>query len=255
MAQNVISQRSPDIIGGRARSNAVFSGILHCGQCGHPMMTESATGRNGARYHYYNCRAFLKGAGCSSRRLAVAPMDEYLLEAISTRIFTPENIANIVFDIKQQAGQWSRERQMGIDNLAAELNGVEKRLRRLYETIEAGAGLSLNDIAPRLRELRAQQDHLKMEIERLDAECGPVQTLSTREIEGAAKIFRDILVTAESPKKVREFLGNVISKITVGESDVRLEYIPSRLATAKIGGSHCEVRWLPDLGSNQGPTD
>ena len=94
--------------------------------------------------------------------------------------------------------------------MADELVGVERRLRKLYETIEAGAGLNLADIAPRLRELRAQQDKLRVEIERIDADPGPQTRLEDGDVATAARIFRDILVTAESPAKVREFLRHVL---------------------------------------------
>jgi site-specific DNA recombinase len=255
MAQVRKIERSPRIIGGRTRSEAAFSGLLICGKCGEAMYTESSTGRAGVRYHYYNCRSFLKGMGCESGRMRVDWLDEILLDGIATRIFTAENIAGILLDMKIQTGEWARDKQAKIDAMADELADVEKRLRRLYETIEAGAGLALSDISPRIRELRTRQDALKIEIERVDADPGPQVSLANGETEAAARIFRDVLLTAENPAKVREFLGHVIQKVVIQDGFASLEYLPERIVNARLGDSQCEVRWLPDLGSNQGPTD
>lgn len=255
MAQDKIKARAPTIVGGRPRSDAAFSGLLVCGRCGEAMYTETATGRAGTRYHYYNCRAFLKGFGCASRRMPVAALDGFLLEAVADRIFTASNVARIASDLKAQCGTWAREKQERIDAMADELAGVERRQRRLYETIEAGAGLNLADVAPRLRELREMQDRLRREIERQDSEPGPQVGPDDAEIETTARIFRDVLVTAENPAKVREFLRHVLQRVVLGDSSVTLEYLPERIVNSRIGCSQWDVRWLPDLGSNQGPTD
>ena len=174
------------------------------------------------------------GMGCASRRIPVAAFDEFLLDAVATRIFTAENVARIVMDIKRQCGQWERDKQARIDAMADELAGVERRLRKLYETIEAGAGLNLADIAPRLRELRA------------DADPGPQTRLDDGDVATAARIFRDILVTAESPAKVREFLGHVLQRAVLDDGSVTMEYLPDRIVNTRSGCSQWDVRWLPD---------
>ncbi|MBW7903822.1 MAG: recombinase zinc beta ribbon domain-containing protein [Rhodocyclaceae bacterium] len=255
MAQDKKEQRVPRNVGGRPRSEAAFSGLLVCGKCGEAMYTETATGRGGVRYHYYNCRSFLKGMGCESRRLPVEKLDAHLLEEIAEKIFTADNIAGILLDIKRQSGEWACDKQLRIDGMAKELSDVDRRLRKMYESVEAGVGLNLADVAPRLRELRARSEALKIEIERLDADPGPQIVLRPDETTTAARIFRDILVSAENTSKVREFLGHVVSRIVIGDGKAMLEYLPERIVNARMSDSQCVVRWLPDLGSNQGPTD
>lgn len=246
MAREKIETRAPTIVGGRPRSEATFSGLLHCEKCGQPMYTESSTGRNGTRYHYYNCRSFLKGMGCFSRRIPVEPLDEFIMDAISTRIFTPENIKDIVLEVKAQGSEWARDKQARIDAMTGDLAGVERRLRRLYETIEADAGLNLADIAPRLRELRARQEQIRQDIERLDADPGPQLSIDSKESAAMAKIFRNVLVTAENTAKVREFVGRIVQKIMISDASLTLEYLPERIVNARSGGSQWDVKWLPD---------
>lgn len=246
MAKTKIGARAPRNVGGRPRSEAVFSGLLVCEACGQAMYTETATGRGDVRYHYYNCRAFLKGLGCESRRVPVEVLDTALLESIAGRIFTPENIAGILLEMKSQSSAWAREKQERIDALANDLADVDRRLRRLYETIEAGAGLTLHDVAPRLRQLRERQGMLQLESERLDADPGPQVSLGANDSTMAARVFRDVLLTAENPARVREFIGHFVTRAVVGREVVTLEYLPERIVNTRLGDSQCAVRWLPD---------
>lgn len=246
MAQEQISTRIPINHGGRSRSTGVFSGLLCCGRCGFPMYTERSTGRNGVSYHYYNCSRFLKSGECESRRVSISKLDEFLLEIIAEKIFSPHNIGWIVRDIRDQSNQWKINKQKRIDAIAAEMDDIDKRLKRLYESIEAGAGLNLNDVAPRLRELRSRHEILRIEADEIDNEKVPDIGVNDVDLDKSSKIFRDILVTADSPRKIREFVGQVINKITLNATEVDIEYHPERIASAQASGSQCDVRWLPD---------
>lgn len=246
LAQEQISSRVPINHGGRPRSTGVFSGLLCCGSCGKPMYTERSTGRNGTSYHYYNCSQFLKSGECESRRVSVPKLDEFLLEVIAEKVFSPHNIGWIVRDIKEQSNEWNRDQQKRFDAIAAEMADIDKRLKRLYDSIEAGAGLNLNDVAPRLRELRSRHEFLRVESETIAAEKPPEISINNADLDKSSRVFRDILVSADSPKKVREFVGQVINKITLNATEVDIEYHPERIVNAQTSGSQCDVRWLPD---------
>ena len=64
-----------------------------------------------------------------------------------------------------------------------------------------------------------------------------------------ARIFRDILVTAENPAKVREFLRHVLQRAVLDDGSVMLEYLPERIVNTRSGCSQWDVRWLPDRSS------
>ena len=89
-AQATRASRAPENVGGRPRSEAVFAGLLRCGECGEAMATESATGR-AETYRYYNCRAFLQGSGCRNQRRRVDQLDKLLLDGVMAMVLTPEN--------------------------------------------------------------------------------------------------------------------------------------------------------------------
>lgn len=248
--QLLIGQRAPRNAGGTPKSEAVFSGILRCGWCGEAMMTESATGRGGVRYRYYNCRGYLHGIGCESRRVAVEPVGRALVDAVCERIFTPATLRGLVLELRQQSSEFARFRQERIDAIAAELSDVERRLRRLYESIEADAGLELADVAPRLRELRGRQETLKRAAADVEAEAGPLVSLSEDEVWRAAELFRDVVRSCDEPAKLRQVMAAIVKKASIRDHEVALDYWPESIVNA-IGGSQCAVTWLPGVATGR----
>lgn len=246
--QSTMRSRAPKNSGGRHRSGAVFSGIVRCGECGEAMVTETAKGRSGEIYRYYNCRTFLQGAGCSNRRRRVDEIDPALLSGILDVVFTPENMRWIAQDLIEQGSQDTKAYQEKIDALGAEFSDVERRLRRLYESIEAGVGLSLPDVAPRIRELQGRQKDIQASIDKLAENRPSAPTVTVVEAMRAANYFKEIVETCESPAKIREFLGHIVKKASIYEREAIVEYWPERLVAAS-GGSQCVVSWLPDLAS------
>lgn len=244
--QEMMGSRAPRNVGGRPKSEAVFSGMLRCGHCGEAMLTESATGRSGKRYHYYNCRSFLHGIGCESRRVAVDQIDGALIGAVCDLIFTPATLRALVVELRQQSSEFERLRQDRIDAVATELADVERRLRRLYESIEADAGLNLADIAPRLRELRDRQEKLKKAGDVIATEVGPSVATDDHDLIRAAQMFRELVQTSDDPAKVRAFMGHIVKKASIRGAEVALDYWPEALVSA-IGGSQSVVSWLPGV--------
>lgn len=247
-AQRLMGERAPVNVGGRPRSEGVLSGILRCGSCGEAMMTECATGRAGKRYHYYNCRSFLKGMGCASRRVPVVEMDGFVLDSILSRVFTPDNLRGLVVEMRQQSSAFERDRQARIDAIAKESADVERRLGRLFESIEGGAGLELADVAPRIRSLRERQKTLTAEAEKAMGERGPIEGATDADMWRAAQLFQEMVRDCDEPGKLRQFLAMIVKQASIEGDKVTIEYWPERLAST-VGDSQCSIRWLPDPAS------
>jgi site-specific DNA recombinase len=230
-AQDAIAHRSPTNHGGRDRSTAIFAGLLRCGYCGDAMTTETATGRGGARYSYYNCRSWLKAGTCRSRRLPVADLDGWLLSGILDQVFTADNLRTLVADLKRGRAEWEDGHLARIGSIQAEQADVDRRLRRLYEAVEAGTGLNLADLAPRMRELRSRQDALATALASVKSETAPELTLLDSDVDAATRLFRGIVEDCDGPRRVRSFLSGVIDRAVVlgGEGTCDL-----------LAGSPCE---------------
>lgn len=161
---------------------------------------------------------------------------------------SPENMRWIAQELLDHSNEAARVVQEQIDALGGEDMDISRRLHRLFETIEAGAGLSLDDVGPRIRQLRARQKEIKAQVERLDAHRPDVPAVTIAQAMRAASYFREAVTTCGSPAKVREFLGHIVKKASIHDHEAVVDYWPERLVAAS-GGSHCVVSWLPDLAT------
>ena len=244
--QELVKGRTPRNVGGRPRSEAILSGMLRCGECGDAMTTETATGRGGVRYRYYNCRSFLKGVGCRSRRVPVSALDDFVLQGILEKVFTPQNLRSLVLDVKQSVSSWVKDHDARLVVMYNEVSDIDSRIRRLFDAVECGKVVVLADIFQRVRELKARKLVVQGEIDAAEAQVAPTVSLSEMEVEKAAETFRSLVIDCEDPKRVRAFLSGIVRRAVILGRQLTVEYYPDRIVNPK-NGSQCEYVWLPDL--------
>ena len=172
----------------------------------------------------------------------------------SSKVFTPQSLRALVVELRQQSSDFERLRQSRIEAFSREISDVERRLRRLYELVAADAGLELSDVAPRIRDLKARLETLKRAAVAVAEEKGPEVTCADEDVWEAARMLREVDQTSDNPAKLRQFMERLVKRATVKDDEIAVDYWPESIVQA-VGGSQCAVRWLPDLGSNQGHTD
>jgi len=252
--QALLEQRAPRENGGSPHSLFVFTGVLRCGKCGSSMQTESAKGRSGI-YHYYNCRSAQKGMGCENRRIPAADLDVWLIDCILDKIFTRERMIELIRDVNEMKGDWSRDRQARLDVLEGELFIVGRKQTKLFEVLELHGKdtPNLGDLTRRLRELKLQRESLEKEIIAVDAMTAPEMSIDEHEVDAATELLREIVKTSTNPKRLRQFFSALLLKIVIHADRIIIEYHPERLVS-KAGFDSIPVvhsasgRWLPDIG-------
>ena len=111
-----------------------------------------------------------------------------------------------------------------ISNIDNEIHEVENRLARLYDALESGK-LDLNDLAPRIKELRAKQDELSKARVVAEAEMTlqGYQHLDTEAVNSYVTDLRNILDESEVAQR-KAFLRSFVKKIVVEKERVKLYY-------------------------------
>ena len=159
-AQRILKQRSfPNMHPRRVSSNYLLSGIARCGHCGKALIGQEA---KGGRFAYYVCGTLLKkGAGtCSAPYLNTSKFENLVLDKIKERILTDDNLRDLVRLVNEEMDTVAGKYRDKLDTVSEELAATKKRLERLYDALETGK-LGLDDLAPRIQELRQQQDQLE----------------------------------------------------------------------------------------------
>jgi site-specific DNA recombinase len=111
-----------------------------------------------------------------------------------------------------------------IVNIDYEIQEVENRLVRLYEALETGK-LNLDDLAPRIKELRAKQDELSKARVITEAEM-TLQGCQQLDVDAVGAYVEDLqhLLEESEVAQRKAFLRSFVKKIVVEEEKVKLYY-------------------------------
>lgn len=244
---------------GSPNSQHLFTGLLHCGECGARLHIETAKGRS-RRYFYYNCSAAMKLRRHAPRRLPADVMDDYLVDVICAKVFSFENLHDVVEGLRQAAQDWAVDRNERRRSIVARLTGIEGKVTRLYEVLELYGkdAPNLADLTHRLRQHNEERKLLEQQLAQVEAEQQPAVRVTEEDVRQLATALVDIIKTSERPARIRTFFSSFIEGVTIEDEQVVIQYDPSRLVTMtpqKEVMVPRTVMWLPGTGSNRRPSD
>jgi site-specific DNA recombinase len=222
--QELLKQRSPVIANPRrVVSPYLLSGIARCGRCGKALIASEA---KGGQFTYYVCGTLIRqGAGsCDTPYLNARKLESLVIDKIKEHILTEENLRELVRLVNEEMDGQASEYQDRLDTVIRETDETNRRLSRLYDALETGS-LTLEDLAPRIQELRQRQKQL--ETSRLELEAN----LSDRRVEladlGLVSEYVDDLrnvLTYSSLAEQRSFIRSFVKEVRVTGTDALLTY-------------------------------
>lgn len=256
--QKMLEDRAPQYErGGTPRSMFLFTGLVECGNCSGKLQIRTGKGRAGALYSYYACLQHQNGpARCLFRAVRADLFDSWMLDQVLDHVVTPAAMQAAMTDLLAAGADAARTRTARRTELVAQIREHEARSAQLFDVVETQGARTpdLSAVLRRVGQLHDQVEQLQRELARLEALPAPGRPVDV-DADVAVDVMRDV-VKASDTKKKRAFLGAFIERITVGPNEVAVDYHPEALLDAGSGTSvRSDIRWLPDLGSNQGPTD
>lgn len=143
------------------------SGLLYC-SCGQAMIGRSAKSH---KYYYYTCnRSHKQGSeACGARSLPKGKLEQTVTDQIRSRILNDEVLTELVALANEEIDSSHTFYKEKLEVLDSELKEVNSRLAKLYDALETGK-LSLDDLAPRIKELKERQDEVSKARILLEAE-------------------------------------------------------------------------------------
>ena len=112
-------------------------------------------------YYYYTCnRRFKQGSeSCGARALPKEQLERLVIRQIKDRILNDEWLEELVKLVNQELDSGYSVYHERLEVIDAELKDVRSRLDKLYDALETGK-LSMDDLAPRIKELKTRMDEL-----------------------------------------------------------------------------------------------
>jgi hypothetical protein len=186
-------------ISGRPPKYAVqnlLAGLATCGVCGGGLVVETSARKRG-RVSEYVCHRHRYGRCPNGLRIALADMNEAVLQSIEEHALTPEAVEQVVALSERDE---LRERQ---DALRALQQDMERRIARLIDVLATGAG-DVASVVAKLRDLELRKTAITRELEQLL----PVPRLAPAVIENRLAEWRRLL--RQSVTQVRALLQRVL---------------------------------------------
>ena len=221
--QKVMSHNAPKAVHPRiVPSFYLLSGMLVCA-CGSAMVGRSAKSH---RYYYYTCNRSCKQGreACDSRILPKDKIERLVIDQIKQRVLNRQCLEELVRMVNEELDTGHLLTKDKLANIDTELLELENRLSRLYDALETGK-LDINDLAPRIKELRAKQDELSKARVIAEAEMTlqGYQPIDINIMASYVTDLRNILDESDVAQR-KAFLRSFVKKIVIEKERVKLYY-------------------------------
>jgi DNA invertase Pin-like site-specific DNA recombinase len=246
--QELLTERRPAIRHPRVVSSQyLLSGLSYCGKCGAAMVGCKA---KSGRYSYYECDTrYKKGIdGCIGLRIGKDRLERFVVDRIKQNILTEESLVDLIRLANEELIESTSRHKRQLNQLEKRLHQASSKLTRLYVALESGK-LDLDDLAPRIKELREHQHELQKQRDELigKIESKTPKTLDSDAIVAYAKELAYILSESSFLQR-KTFLRTFIQKIEVNPENVIVDYtLP--IPMNKDRTSTKEVLYINRIGS------
>lgn len=103
-----------------------------------------------------------QGAGaCDSPAIPKTLIEKMVLSDMKTKMFTASNIANVARDLFQTIKNNLKTKRNKIKQLDKDIPNLHRKYTKLVDMVADSDELDLSDVAPRIKELKAEMEKLK----------------------------------------------------------------------------------------------
>jgi len=200
----------------------LLSGLIFC-SCGAALTGQSA---KSGRHFYYACSRSLRQGkeACDASFLPKEKLERLVIDKIRSRILTEDNLEQLVKLVNEELQSASYGLKDRLDAIDTELRDVRARLSRHYEALETGK-LGLDELAPRIKELKSRQDDLGKTRVQIEAEMvvQGVEQVDAKLVKAYAQDLRCLLEESELTAK-KAFLRSFVKRVEIARGQATLLY-------------------------------
>ena len=161
---------------------------------------------------------------CKAKNLPKDKIEKLVIEQIKHKILTQECLEELVKLVNEELDSANGLLKDKLNSIDAELNDVKSRLSKLYDALETGK-LSLDDLSPRIKELKAKQDELTKSQVQVEADMvvEGVQHINNEMVKAYAEDMGNLLGEADFVQS-KTFLRSFVKKVIVSGNEAKIQY-------------------------------
>ena len=158
---------------------------------------------------------------------------------IKEHVLTEKHMTKLVYLVNKQIDDASMEYQEELKLLSREEDNISLRLDKLYDAIETGK-VNLDDLAPRVRELRSHQEKLLARRSEIEIAMSD-KKVELADMEMVKSYVDDLRHTLDEGSLIdrRAFIRSFVKEIIVTQQEIQLNYtlplLPDGLTEERIG--------------------
>ena len=182
--------------------------------------------------------------------------------AFADRVLAPGHLREILAELRGYLKSTRTRQDENIRVLQKVLSELETSANRLFEAVEKGL-LPMDDmLKDRAQKIKSRREALMIQIAgaRRQGEI-PVSTLSPRQVEAFGASVRERILSNDAgiaKRYLRQFVSEIRFdglKVVMHGKKTALMAAAAEKEMGTAGVPISSLVWLPNLGSNQGPTD
>lgn len=242
--QSLLTERSPNNCKPRTLSSPyLLSGLLYCGKCGNAMQGCSA---KSGRFHYYACyNVIRKGKTvCDAKLINKERVENAVIERLKCNVLTDENLSELLELTNRELLKSQNATETQVSALGKEIIKQQRKLDNLYRVLETGK-IDIEDIAPRIKELRSLIDGYKnQQIALTQKPHTPLEPMTKAQLKAYVEDLGNLLLSGTFTEQ-KSFIKSFVRKIVVENGRVNILY------TYPVTGAEESLGNLEVLGSER----
>ena len=194
------------------------------------------------QYYYYMCSKSHKQGkdACDARMLPKGKLEHSVIEQLKVKVLIQEYMEELVKLVNEELDSAHYVLKDKLDAIDAESRDIGARLSKLYDALETGK-LSLDELAPRIRELKKRQNELGKARIQIEADM-VAQGVEEVDIDMVKSYTRDLKSLLEESiykdeqgfgDNVQTWLSNAIIKVGTGAKKIGVS-VAAHLITKAI---------------------
>ena len=196
---------------------------MYCSKCGSALI--GACAKSG-QFFYYKCNNNRKkgNRACDGPAINRGKLESFVIDRVRERILTKTNLERLVVLVNTELAKNGDLQEKRLAQMEGQLDQIGEKLSKLYVALETGK-VDIDDLAPRLKELRVQQRELKgKRDELLDKKNSKTNSaVDVRLVHGYVSDLKDLLLSASFLER-KTFLRSFIKRIEFNPSEVAIDY-------------------------------
>lgn len=204
----------------KAKSIYLLSGLVYCGECGEPMYGNFRYGgRSKLPYASYKCSGRGKHLGCKNKELRREYLDDFVLEALKSVLFSSEAIKKLAKQLQEYNVSALTKEKMELNQVKEELQKTDRKISNILDSI-AEYGLQSDTFKNKLNLLEIDKSKYKERMEQLHRSIRTID-IDENTIKDLISRSQEFILTKNIPE-CRHLLKNYINKVLVYQDKVEI---------------------------------